>query len=50
MDSDECPEEQCIAIIQELLQVEYFFQFKIIKSGNFLLVKKMEYVQTLQEF
>jgi len=32
MDSDECTEEQCIAIIQELLQVEYFFMFEILKS------------------
>ena len=39
MDSDECTEEQCIAIIQELLQVEYFFMFEILKSGNFQQLK-----------
>ena len=39
MDADECTEEQCIAIIQELLQVEYFFKFEIIKSGNFQQMK-----------
>ena len=39
MDSDECTEEQCIAIIQELLQVEYFFKFEIIESGNFQQMK-----------
>ena len=27
MDSDECTESQCIAIIQELLQTEFFFMF-----------------------
>ncbi len=39
MASDECTEEQCIAIIQELLQVEYFFKFEIIESGNFQQMK-----------
>ena len=39
MDSDECTEEQCIAIIQELLQVEYFFMFEILQAGNFQQMK-----------
>ena len=39
MDSDECTEEQCIAIIQELLQVEYFFMFEILQTGNFQQMK-----------
>ena len=29
MDADECTEDQCIAIIQELLQVEEFFNLEI---------------------
>jgi len=39
MDADECTEDQCIAIIQELLQVEYFFMFEILQSGNFQQMK-----------
>ena len=39
MDSDECTEEQCIAIIQELLQVEYLFMFEILQAGNFQQMK-----------
>ena len=35
MDADECTEEQCIAIIQDLLQVEYFFMFEILKTDDF---------------
>ncbi len=39
MDVDECTEDQCIAIIQELLRVEYFFIFEILQSGNFQQMK-----------
>ena len=39
MDATECTENQCIAIIQELLQVEYFFIFELIKSGKFQQMK-----------
>ena len=39
MDADECTEDQCIAIIQELLQVEYFYMFEILQSGNFQQMK-----------
>ena len=39
MDADECTEDQCIAIIQELLQVEYFFMFEILQTGNFQQLK-----------
>ena len=39
MDADECTEDQCIAIIQEFLQVEYFFMFEILQSGNFQQMK-----------
>ena len=39
MDADECNEDQCIAIIQELLQVEYFFMYEILQSGNFQQMK-----------
>ena len=39
MDAEECTEDQCIAIIQELLQVEYFFMFEILKTGNFQQMK-----------
>ena len=39
MDADECTEDQCIAIIQELLQVEYFFMYEILQSGNFQQMK-----------
>ena len=35
MDADECTESQCIAIIQELLQTEFFFMFEIVKAGSF---------------
>ena len=39
MDANECTEAQCIAIIQELLQVELFFMFQILKSADFLQLK-----------
>ena len=39
MDAEECTEAQCIAIIQELLQVEYFFMFQILKSNDFQQLK-----------
>ena len=39
MDASECTEDQCIAIIQELLQVEYFFMFEILQSGDFQQLK-----------
>ena len=39
MDADECTEDQCIAIIQEFLQVEYFFMFEILQPGNFQQMK-----------
>ena len=34
MNASECTEDQCIAIIQELLQVEYFFMFEILQSDD----------------
>jgi len=39
MEINECTEAQCIAIIQELLQVEYFFMFQILKSNDFQQLK-----------
>ncbi len=39
MDADECTESQCIAIIQELLQTEFFFMFEIVKAGSFQQMK-----------
>jgi len=39
MDANECTEDQCIAIIQELLQVEYFFMFEILQSRDFQQLK-----------
>ena len=39
MDASECTEDQCIAIIQELLQVEYFFMFEILQSDDFQQLK-----------
>ena len=39
MDIDECTEDQCIAIIQELLQVENFFNIEILKTNNFSQIK-----------
>ena len=39
MESSECTEDQCIAIIQELLQVEYFIMFEILQSDNFQQMK-----------
>jgi len=39
MDAEECTEAQCIALIQELLQVEYFFMFQILKSNDFQQLK-----------
>ena len=30
LDYEECTEAQCIVLIQELLQAEYFFKFEII--------------------
>ena len=39
MDDEECTEDQCIAIIQELLQVENFFMFQILKTGTFQQLK-----------
>ena len=38
MDADECTEDQCIAIIQELLQVEYFFSRLSPKSESLNMV------------
>ena len=34
MDADECTEDQCIAIIQELLQVEDVFHLQVIGEGS----------------
>ena len=39
MDTDECTEDQCIAIIQELLQVENFFMIEILKTSDFSQMK-----------
>jgi len=39
IDADECTESQCIAIIQELLQTEFFFMFEIVKTGSFQQMK-----------
>ena len=39
LEADECTEDQCIAIIQDLLQVEYFFMFEILKTGGFQQMK-----------
>ena len=39
MDTDECTEDQCIAIIQELLQVENFFIIEILKTSDFSQMK-----------
>lgn len=34
LEYDECTEDQCIMIIQELLQVPYFFQLEVINEKN----------------
>jgi len=39
LEYDECTEDQCIALIQEFLQVENFFKFEIVKVGNFQQLK-----------
>ena len=39
IDADECTEDQCIAIIQELLQVEEFFNLEILKTNNYSQMK-----------
>jgi len=35
LDFEECTEEQCFALIQELLQVENLFLFQIVREGTF---------------
>ena len=39
LDADECTEDQCIAIIQELLQVEEFFNLEILSTRNYSQMK-----------
>ena len=36
LDYEECTEDQCIMLIQELLQVEHLFQLEVIQKGRII--------------